>query len=76
MKNTQQISISMQSASTIASCLKDGMRTIDRELKKTKDSAVGEMTIAVLHTKRKALRAAYDELKQAGLEVDTTIQNW
>lgn len=76
MKNAQQISISMQTASTIASCLKDAMRTIDRELKKTKDSAVGEMTIAVLHTKRKALRAAYDELKHAGLEVDTTIQNW
>ncbi|GEM_PF-6801370 len=75
-KSSQQLSISMNSASTIATCLKEAMRNIDRELKKTKDSAVGEMTLAVLHTKRKALRAAYDELKAAGLEVDTTIQNW
>src|SRR5579885_3639671 len=51
-KSSQQLSISMNSASTIATCLKEAMRNIDRELKKTKDSAVGEMTLAVLHTKR------------------------
>ncbi|HTT08126.1 MAG TPA: hypothetical protein VMH34_04985 [Gammaproteobacteria bacterium] len=77
MKTAPQITIRKEAALIMARCLKESIRAIDRELKKTKDTAVGEMTMAVLHTKRKALRSAYDELKAAGLEMeDTTIQNW
>lgn len=74
METEATITIGYKTAFHIAKLLKESRRALDREIKTAKDNAVGELTLNVLRTKRKAVKAAYDELKAAGVELeDTTI---
>ncbi len=76
MDSSVSVSIPYDTALRITKLLKEDLRAIDREIKRSKTQAQGEIVRNVLKNKRKALRGCYDELKGAGVHTeDTTVVN-
>jgi hypothetical protein len=71
-----KVTLPYETAAQIAVLLKEDMRAIDREIRKNKSAAGGEMSLNLMRDRRKTVRGAYDALKRAGVATeDTTIVN-
>ena len=76
MDTAVQINIPHKTAVAIAKLLKDNLRVLDREIRRSKEKRAGEMILTVLKEKRRKIRRCYDTLKQAGAQTgETTIVN-